>query len=133
MTFNLALPFWLRRRAPPHAAPPSTLELLAGQRRDLALAPGDGFRLAAGELALLRPPRWLADALVAALTTWPRDGIPKNPQGWLLTAARNRLLDLARHQQVHEHNTPTLKLMMREFDETADPDRYGITPGDYLI
>ena len=33
----------------------------------------------------------LADALVAALTTWPRDGIPKNPQGWLLTAARNRL------------------------------------------
>ncbi|HET9710558.1 MAG TPA: sigma factor, partial [Pyrinomonadaceae bacterium] len=52
----------------------------------------------------------LADALVAALTTWPRDGIPKNPQGWLLTAARNRLLDHARHQQVHEHSTPTIKL-----------------------
>ena len=66
----------------------------------------------------------LADALVAALSTWPRDGIPKNPQGWLLTAARNRLLDHARHQQVHEHSTPTLKLMTREFDETADPDRW---------
>ena len=64
----------------------------------------------------------LADALVAALTTWPRDGIPKNPQGWLMTAARNRLLDHARHQQVHDHSAPTLKLMTREFDEIAEPD-----------
>lgn len=64
----------------------------------------------------------LADALVAALTTWPRDGIPKNPQGWLLTAARNRLMDHARHRQVHDHSAPTLKLMTREFDEIADPD-----------
>jgi RNA polymerase sigma-70 factor (ECF subfamily) len=66
----------------------------------------------------------LADALVAALTTWPRDGIPQNPQGWLLTVARNRILDHARHQKVHEHSTPTLKLMTREFDETADPDTW---------
>jgi RNA polymerase sigma-70 factor (ECF subfamily) len=64
----------------------------------------------------------LADALVSALTTWPRDGIPNNPQGWLLTVARNRLMDRARHQQVHDDKTPALKLMMREFDETADPD-----------
>jgi predicted RNA polymerase sigma factor len=64
----------------------------------------------------------LADALVAALTTWPRDGIPKNPQGWLLTAARNRLVDHARHRQVHDHSVPTLELMTREFDEIADPD-----------
>jgi len=64
----------------------------------------------------------LADALVAALTTWPKDGVPKNPQGWLMTAARNRLLDHARHRQVHDHSAPTLELMAREFDETADPD-----------
>ncbi|HZN05368.1 MAG TPA: DUF6596 domain-containing protein [Pyrinomonadaceae bacterium] len=66
----------------------------------------------------------LADALLAALTTWPRDGIPKNPQAWLLTAARNRLMDHARHQQVHDQSAPTLKLMTREFDETADPDEW---------
>jgi len=64
----------------------------------------------------------LGDALLAALTTWPRDGIPKNPQAWLLTAARNRLTDHARHQQVHDHNVPILQLMTREFDEIADPD-----------
>ena len=66
----------------------------------------------------------LADALLAALTTWPRDGIPNNPQGWLVTAARNRLLDHARHQQVHEHSTPTLKVMTREFAEMADADEW---------
>jgi predicted RNA polymerase sigma factor len=36
----------------------------------------------------------LADALERALTRWPRDGIPANPEGWLLTVARNRLRDL---------------------------------------
>jgi len=65
MTFNLALPLRLRRSARPRTAPSPTVELLAGQRRDIALAPGDGLRVSAGELVLLRPARWLGDALVA--------------------------------------------------------------------
>jgi predicted RNA polymerase sigma factor len=64
----------------------------------------------------------LADALMAALTTWPRDGVPKNPQGWLMTAARNRLLDNARHRWVRDNSAPTLELMMSDLYETADPD-----------
>jgi predicted RNA polymerase sigma factor len=36
----------------------------------------------------------LADAFERALTTWPASGIPDNPEGWLLTVARNRLRDL---------------------------------------
>jgi len=64
----------------------------------------------------------LADALMSALTTWPRDGIPKNPQGWLMTAARNRLLDQARHRQVRDQSVPTLELMMSDLYETKDPD-----------
>jgi len=36
----------------------------------------------------------LADAFERALSTWPRDGVPDNPEGWLLTVARNRLKDL---------------------------------------
>lgn len=36
----------------------------------------------------------LSDAFVAALTTWPTSGIPDNPEGWLMTVARNRLRDL---------------------------------------
>ena len=36
----------------------------------------------------------LADALERALARWPDDGIPVNPEGWLLTVARNRLRDV---------------------------------------
>jgi hypothetical protein len=74
MNFSLALPLWLRRSARPRAAPSPTLELLAGQRRDIALATGDGLRVAAGELVLLRPARWLADALVAPAALVLREG-----------------------------------------------------------
>jgi RNA polymerase sigma-70 factor (ECF subfamily) len=63
----------------------------------------------------------LADALMSALTTWPRDGIPKNPQGWLMTAARNRLLDQVRHRHVREQSAATLELMMSDLYETQDP------------
>ncbi|GGF90905.1 DNA-directed RNA polymerase sigma-70 factor [Rhodococcoides trifolii] len=35
----------------------------------------------------------LADAFERALTRWPVDGVPRNPDGWLLTVARNRLRD----------------------------------------
>ncbi len=35
----------------------------------------------------------LADALERALRTWPDQGVPSNPDGWLLTVARNRLRD----------------------------------------
>src|SRR6202171_1852373 len=55
----------------------------------------------------------LSNALVAALTTWPRDGVPQNPEAWLLTAARYSLIDLVRHQQVAVASEPTL-LLLRE-------------------
>jgi len=36
------------------------------------------------------------EALVAALETWPRDGMPRNPGAWLLTTARHRAIDRLR-------------------------------------
>ncbi|MGD7707203.1 RNA polymerase sigma factor [Microlunatus sp. Y2014] len=36
----------------------------------------------------------LGDAFERALRRWPDDGVPDNPDGWLLTVARNRLKDL---------------------------------------
>ncbi len=41
----------------------------------------------------------LSNALVKALTIWPQDGLPQNPEAWLLTTARHSLIDLIRHQQ----------------------------------
>jgi RNA polymerase sigma factor (sigma-70 family) len=37
-----------------------------------------------------------SDALVAALETWPRTGVPDNPGAWLMTTARNRAIDVIR-------------------------------------
>jgi predicted RNA polymerase sigma factor len=59
----------------------------------------------------------LSNALVAALTTWPRDGVPQNPEAWLLTTARHSLIDLVRHQQVAIANEPTLILLREEQEE----------------
>jgi predicted RNA polymerase sigma factor len=59
----------------------------------------------------------LSNALIAALTTWPRDGVPQNPEAWLLTAARHSLIDLVRHRQVAEANETTLLLLREESTE----------------
>ncbi|MBL7494675.1 RNA polymerase sigma factor [Frankia sp. AgW1.1] len=53
--------------------------LLAAPTRDIALAQDA-----------------LADAFEQALRTWSGSGIPDNPEGWLLTVARNRQRDVLR-------------------------------------
>lgn len=45
-----------------------------------------------GDLALAEDS--LSGAFEEALRRWPDDGIPHNPEGWLLTVARNRLRDV---------------------------------------
>jgi len=50
----------------------------------------------------------LSDAFRAALESWPRDGVPDKPEAWLLTAARRRLIDAARHARVHAQVKPEL-------------------------
>lgn len=66
----------------------------------------------------------LADAFRAALETWPRDGVPDRPEAWLLTAARRRLIDGARHLQVRVEAVPDLRLAAEEAQELAEADRF---------
>ena len=40
------------------------------------------------------------DAMILALETWPRDGVPANPGAWLTTAARRRAIDKLRRSKV---------------------------------
>lgn len=40
------------------------------------------------------------DALVTALSTWTRDGVPANPPGWLYTVAYHRAIDRLRRADV---------------------------------
>jgi predicted RNA polymerase sigma factor len=67
----------------------------------------------------------LADAFLTALKSWPRDGIPDKPEAWLLTTARRRLIDRARHELVHANAAPTIRLLLEEADsheERVFPD-----------
>jgi predicted RNA polymerase sigma factor len=61
----------------------------------------------------------LSDALVSALNHWPQDGVPKNPEAWLLTAARHSLIDVIRHQRVVQASEPTLVLLKENSTEAA--------------
>jgi predicted RNA polymerase sigma factor len=53
----------------------------------------------------------LSNALVSALTHWPQDGVPQNPEAWLMTAARRSLIDSVRHQRVVLESESTLKFL----------------------
>jgi RNA polymerase sigma-70 factor (ECF subfamily) len=61
----------------------------------------------------------LGDALLAALATWPRDGVPQRPEAWLLTAARHRLQKAARHRRVVDD--PATLMFLRD-DAEREPE-----------
>jgi RNA polymerase sigma factor (sigma-70 family) len=42
------------------------------------------------------------EALLAAATQWPAEGVPGNPRGWLITVASRRLTDLLRSEQARQ-------------------------------
>ena len=60
----------------------------------------------------------LSNALVSALTHWPQDGVPQNPEAWLMTAARRSLIDSIRHQRVVLESEATLKFLTKNSTET---------------
>lgn len=61
----------------------------------------------------------LGEAFLAALKTWPRDGVPNKPEAWLLATARNRLIDEARHDRVRTDSALTLRLAAEEAEAAA--------------
>jgi RNA polymerase sigma factor (sigma-70 family) len=48
------------------------------------------------------------EALLAAAMRWPKDGIPDNPRGWLITVASRRLTDLLRSEQARQRREDTV-------------------------
>ena len=66
----------------------------------------------------------LSAALLKALTAWPRDGVPQNPEGWLLTTARHSLIDFFRHQRVVSDSAPDLLLFTQNTPEASVETHY---------
>ena len=57
------------------------------------------------------------DALVVALSEWPRTGVPDNPGAWLMAVAKRRALDGFRRDKMRERKH---KEIARTLDETRD-------------
>lgn len=67
------------------------------------------------------------EAFAEALVSWPRDGVPANPAGWLLTVGRRRAIDGFRRRAARDERYAALARERPE-DGTApdllwDPDR----------
>ncbi|MDT4994019.1 MAG: hypothetical protein QOH97_3911 [Actinoplanes sp.] len=67
----------------------------------------------------------LQDAFLAAARTWPEQGVPANPGGWLMTAARRRALDRLRREDTELRHLPLLIT-----DATPAGDADGWADGD---
>lgn len=69
----------------------------------------------------------LSEAFATALTDWPVHGIPRTPDAWLLTVARRKMVDAARHRRLDEDAAGHLELLAElaigEDDNNAIPDR----------
>src|SRR3990170_1907544 len=74
------------------------------------------------------------EALAEALVNWPRDGVPRNPAGWLLTVGRRRAIDAFRRRSALDERYAALAHDLGEGgafsgstqngdDELWDPDR----------
>ena len=88
-------------------------------------------RVSYGRLVAYLAARWrdvaraedaLGDALLAALETWPRTGVPDKPEAWLLTVARRHLMDAARHTKVEAAAAADLGVMVRETEREASSE-----------
>lgn len=57
------------------------------------------------------------EALLIALTEWPKSGVPDKPGAWLTAAAKRRLIDGARHEAMRTRKQAEIA---RELDEEPD-------------
>jgi RNA polymerase sigma factor (sigma-70 family) len=74
------------------------------------------------------------EALLAAATQWPADGVPGNPRGWLITVASRRLTDLLRAEQARQRREETAARQLPAGPWLAPaPDNAGTDGDDTLI
>ena len=59
------------------------------------------------------------DALVVALETWPRSGVPDNPGAWLMATAKHRAIDTLRRGATLDRKHEQIA---RELETEAEPD-----------
>ena len=74
----------------------------------------------------------LSEAFAAALTDWPVNGCPANPEAWLLTVARRKLVDFSRRQRSGENATNELHVLAEVLDAATGVSEDAAIPDERL-
>ena len=61
----------------------------------------------------------LSEAFAAALVDWPKNGCPSNPEGWLLTVARRRLIDFSRKKYRDDQAAARLLVVLNDLNQAT--------------
>src|SRR6266545_6027561 len=72
------------------------------------------------------------DAFVTAMDRWPRDGVPHNPAGWIVTTARNRAVDVVRRSRRGRELTEEIASDRLQVEYAADPETSDLMRDDQL-
>src|SRR5437667_11426115 len=64
------------------------------------------------------------EAMMAAFTQWPQEGIPANPRGWLIQVANRRMTDQVRSQIARRERETAVG---READPSSLPSKSSLT------
>lgn len=59
------------------------------------------------------------EALLIALSQWPKTGVPANPGAWLMTAAKRRAIDAIRHERMRERKHGEIAQTLDEASDDA--------------
>src|SRR4051812_6623225 len=62
----------------------------------------------------------LSDAFASALVEWPRTGVPRSPEGWLVTVARRKQIDAVRRRETSEAAAEQLRFLTLASAEPFD-------------
>jgi len=72
------------------------------------------------------------EAMIAAFTQWPQEGIPDNPRGWLIQVASRRMTDQARSEMARRERETTVAREAESMTPVLDIDS-DMDPDDTLI
>lgn len=75
----------------------------------------------------------LSEAFAAALASWPVDGCPSNPEAWLLTVARRKLIDFARRRQTAADGAADLRVIAEALDAAVTDAEHDIAIPDQRL
>ena len=73
------------------------------------------------------------EAMLAAATQCPTEGLPDNPKGWLITVAARRLTDLLRSEQARRRREDTVARWDLPVQQTGTADRAADTDDTLIL